>query len=270
MSVDALAELQGWLQSAIRAAAPPPDARRRIRAGSVSAEQRLAIYARGYWLRLLECMRAEFPALRSALGDELFDAFARGYLKERPSRSYSLTALGADFAHYLEASRPDRDAPLAARDASFDVLVDLARLERTYVEVWRGPGREERAESSWSRAPLLQLEDQTLRLEVGVRLLELRFPLLESVERARSGGSARPLPAPARMQLVLTRPAYRVVCFEPAAWEYRLLAGLERSRPGAAALREAEALAAGDADATAPRVRATLALWVERGVLRIS
>ena len=55
----------------------------------LTAAERLAIYHNAYHVRLLECLREEFPILSLALGDETFDAFAYGYLRTYPSRSYT-------------------------------------------------------------------------------------------------------------------------------------------------------------------------------------
>ena len=42
--------------------------------GELTALDRLAIYSYAYYARLLECMREEFPVLKHALGEEVFDA----------------------------------------------------------------------------------------------------------------------------------------------------------------------------------------------------
>ena len=68
----------------------------------LSAQERLAVYTGGYVLRLLECMRADFPALRGFVGDSVFDAFAKAYVITMPPVSHSLYDLGADFPRFLE------------------------------------------------------------------------------------------------------------------------------------------------------------------------
>jgi hypothetical protein len=99
----------------------------------------LEIYARAYYARLLECLRAEFPITVKAVGGELFDQFAVGYLEQYPSQSYTLDHLGARFPQYLAETRPvDEES-----DTSWlDFLVDLARLEWNIAEVFDGPGAE--------------------------------------------------------------------------------------------------------------------------------
>src|SRR5690242_10389600 len=86
----------------------PDDAERVVtRSQALTALERLAIYSYAYYARLLECVREEFPVLLHALGQEVFDAFAVGYLQKYPSRSYTLFQLGANFPRYLAETRPE-------------------------------------------------------------------------------------------------------------------------------------------------------------------
>ena len=89
--------------------------------------------------RLLECLRAEFPITVKAVGEELFDQFAVGYLEQYPSQSYTLDHLGTRFPQYLAETRPVDDE---ADTSWLDFLVDLARLEWNIAEVFDGPGAE--------------------------------------------------------------------------------------------------------------------------------
>ncbi len=108
------------------------------RSSSLDAVERLEIYARAYYARLVECLEAEFPILARAVGEELFREFAVGYLECYPSRSYTLNHLGARFADYLAETFPagENDSPGGA------FLIDLARLEWVFNEVFDGPGVE--------------------------------------------------------------------------------------------------------------------------------
>src|SRR5271170_7709909 len=74
--------------------------------------ERLEVYANAYYARLLECLRDEFPALLHAVGDDVFDGLAFGYLQAYPSTSYTLSNLSRNFAQFLEETRPrDDDDP---------------------------------------------------------------------------------------------------------------------------------------------------------------
>lgn len=139
-----LGRLQHWLQHRIVGdAAPPPElppvGEPDIRGSAAfPARQRLAVYAQSYALRLIECLREEFPVLRLLVGDQVFDLFAGAYIAAQPSRSYSLYGLGAGFADFLEATRPAGTGP-----ASLEAIpASLARLERAMAEAQRAVGTE--------------------------------------------------------------------------------------------------------------------------------
>src|SRR6202048_5353159 len=57
--------------------------------------ERLEIYNRQYWFRVLSSMVDDFPGLRAVLGDKRFEAMSKAYLVDCPSRSFTLRNLGA-------------------------------------------------------------------------------------------------------------------------------------------------------------------------------
>src|SRR5713226_8218028 len=63
--------------------------------------ERLEIYNRQYWFRLLSSMMEDFPGLRSVLGDRRFEAMSKAYIVECPSRSFTLRNLGAQLGSWL-------------------------------------------------------------------------------------------------------------------------------------------------------------------------
>src|SRR4029079_811071 len=109
----------------------------------LSARERLAIYTGGYVLRLLECMRADFPVLRGFVGDSVFDAFAKAYIITMPPSSPSLYDLGADFPQFLEETKPKNWSLDDDMSAMIDLPPELARLERARAEVMRARGTED-------------------------------------------------------------------------------------------------------------------------------
>jgi hypothetical protein len=171
--------------------------------------ERLEIYARAYFARLLECLRAEFPITAKAVGEELFDQFAVGYLERYPSRSYTLDHLGARFPQFLAETRPvDPDS-----DASWlDFLVDLARLEWNIAEVFDGPGAEGVALLDKDQILAIPPEcwaDVRLEPVPCLRVVSLDFPMHDYYRALRKGLEAIP---PDREQtfLAITRRNYVV------------------------------------------------------------
>lgn len=258
MGGESLSRTQAWLQAAIQDPARATGVCDVIAASStLGPEERLAIYQRGYRARLLECMRRHYPVLCHLLGRELFDAFAVEYLWANPSRSRTLGELGARFADHLDATRPDRHA----REEWIDLMVDIARFERAFIEVHAGPGVEgcavlpppllpEPLSPGWAHA--LATPAPCLRL------LALGFPVHTYVTAVRHGKDVPPLPPRSSTHLVLSRHNYLVTVTEVGPPRWYLLSALATGH----SLREA-ALRAGvtDADATI-----CLREWVARRV----
>jgi len=85
-----------------------------------SAAQRLAIYADGYRLRLLEVLGDELAGLRALLGHTDFDRFARSYIDSAPSRHRNVRWYGDRLADFLSTQPPWCDRPALAEMAAFE------------------------------------------------------------------------------------------------------------------------------------------------------
>lgn len=198
---------------------------------AMSSIERLQVYGRAYFGRLIECLAAQFPALHHAIGEDAFTGLAYGYLIQHPSGSYTLASLGRLFDAYLQGTRPPRSESRESDEPDFaDFLIDLAKLERTYNEVFDGPGPEQ--------SPSLQATDVSgmspeefaecrLVLHACVRFLELRFPVHEYATAVRRGTEpASPIARP--VFLVVTRRDYIVRRFEMTRRQFDLLTALSQ------------------------------------------
>jgi hypothetical protein len=95
----------------------------------LSAFERLEIYNRQYWFRVLNALAEDFPALRAVVGARAFESLSIAYLGEHPSRSFSLRNLGSKLPEWL-ANHPEfcgRRARLA---------LDVAKVEWAFVEAF--------------------------------------------------------------------------------------------------------------------------------------
>ena len=63
--------------------------------------ERLEIYNRQYWFRVLASLAEDYPGLRAVLGGRRFEAMCKAYLTECPSRSFTLRNLGAQMETWL-------------------------------------------------------------------------------------------------------------------------------------------------------------------------
>src|ERR1700756_5599666 len=95
----------------------------------LSSFERLEIYNRQYWFRLVSAVSEDFPTLNALLGFKRFDALILSYLNENPSTSWTLRDLGAKLPSFLEAHQE-----LTGR--RHRLAVDVARLEWAYVDAF--------------------------------------------------------------------------------------------------------------------------------------
>jgi hypothetical protein len=141
--------------------------------------ERLEIYNRQYWFRLLSSMMEDFPGLRAIVGAKQFEKLAEAYIIECPSRSFTLRNLGDRLESWLKKN------PKWA-GANQQLALDMVRLEWTEIDVFDSQS-----------APALQQEDLVaangaeiaLQVQPFVRLLELKYPvddLLLEIRRSES------------------------------------------------------------------------------------
>jgi hypothetical protein len=117
----------------------------------LSAFERLEIYNRQYWFRVLDALAEDFPALRAVVGERAFEALSIAYLTAHPSRSFSMRNLGSKLAEWLA-----RNPQFAGRRQR--LALDVARIEWAFVEAF----------DSADRAPLTP--EQIATLDAGSRL----------------------------------------------------------------------------------------------------
>lgn len=283
MSEQPLSILQNWMKTVVTEGGGLEEKLRAasrqhgLSAGDVVAEkrglsavERLGIYARGYVMRLLECMRADFPALRGFVGDSVFDAFARAYIIGRPPDSPSLYELSAGFPQFLQETRPTGDALDAGLSAMLDLPSELARLERARAEVIRARGPEDDPARTETFAPHeIFGGEMTLRATPCLRLLELKFPLVDFLRQSDRG--ERPeAPPPRHCFVAVGRTNYHVHAREIALWQFAFLKACERP----ASLYSAAQRAALESGKETARVLAEVAVWlpvaIEFGYLSVN
>src|SRR5215213_735307 len=193
----------------------------------LSAHKRLSIYTSGYVLRLLECMRADFPALRNFVGDSVFDAFAKAYIISHPPKSSSLFDLGAGFPQFLEDTKPQDSSLQADLSVLLDMPPELARMERARSELMRAPGTEQDPPRTEPLSPLAIFSEAImLQATPCLRLLKLKFPLVDFLRRSDRNERPQP-PAPQASFAALGRSNYQLHMEEVAPWQFAFLKASE-------------------------------------------
>jgi hypothetical protein len=67
----------------------------------LTSTERLDIYHRQYWYRILDSFNEDFPGLCSILGERAFARLSRAYLTDCPSQSFTLRNLGSRLEAWL-------------------------------------------------------------------------------------------------------------------------------------------------------------------------
>lgn len=250
-------ELLRWMHGALVA---PGSVDRRELDGIVASGPRLdslgalAIYQRSYSRRLLGCLREQFPALCHALGEDLFNDFARQYLVAHPPKSHTLYDLGRGLPGYLEGQRPDASKPVELREGWIDFMVDLARFERRLFVMFDAPGHEGRALADPTA------DDARLRLQSCFELGTFSYPVAPYYHGVRRG-EAPEFPKRARSHLALVRRDYITRTVALTAPQHGFLDALARGETIAVALQWV-------ADSCSMPIDSVVRSWAEAGGAR--
>ena len=144
--------------------------------------ERLEIYSRSYWFRILDSLYDDFPGLRAVLGKPAFRRLSRAYLTDCPSRSFTLRNLGSGLEDWLQRN------PQYAGNCS-TLALDMVRLEWADIEAF-----DSAAEKVLGPEDLLELDAGfRLSLQPYVRLLALQSAVDDlriRVNRASDGRGA--------------------------------------------------------------------------------
>lgn len=170
--------------------------------GRLGAAAGLAVYQRGYFVRIAACMREQFPALCHALGRALFDDFVADYIRDCPPERHTLYDLGRRFPDWMEANRPGPQAPEAPNEFMWvDFMIDLARFEYRAFTMFDAEGNEGRPFAT------PDTPDSALRLQPAFALGTYGFPVAGYYHAVRRGEAPR-LPAPMPSPVALVRTGY--------------------------------------------------------------
>lgn len=241
------------------------------RSRALDSAARLEIYVDAYHERLMECLRVEFEATRMAIGEDLFNAVAFGYLQHYPSQSYTLNRLGERFARYLaESQLHAQAAPADAGPTWPQFVVELAQLERLTRDVFDAVGTEGQPPFDASRLAELSADDwnRVRLISPGcLRLARYDHPVHTFALAVREGETpAAPAPKPTR--LAITRRDYRVERYPQSAAQFDLLSAIVAGNTLGESLRQMTDQAATDRGNLAENLRRWFADWIRAGFFR--
>lgn len=131
--------------------------------------ERLEIYNRQYWYRIMDSFYEDYPGLRALLGERRFERLACAYLTQYPSQSFTLRNLGRRLVEFLQAE-PHWIMPL------HPPALDMARLEWAHIEAFDNEAKPPLELDSLLGADPAQIR---LQLQPHLTLLQLRYQLDE-------------------------------------------------------------------------------------------
>jgi hypothetical protein len=241
----------------------------------LSSIERLEIYSRSYWFRLIDGMYEDFPGLRAVLGQRAFDRVVRSYLADCPSKSYTMRDLGSRLGIWLQRNPKYVGNKLA-------ICLDMFRVEWAHVEAWDGEHRKVLGPED-----LVELgPDLPMGLQPHVRLLELSYPVDElrirasrSEEEHESASNTpsklkarRLLAAAARLKresifVAVHRLDFSIYYRRLEREEFQLLGAIRASKDIGAALKAFYKQSSMPIDDLEPRIGNWFAIWAELGWL---
>ena len=133
----------------------------------LSSFDRLEIYNRQYWFRVLDCFSQDFPGIRAILGDRKFELLAHAYLARYPSGSFTLRNLGRHIEEFL-LKEPRWTAPHQ------QLALDMARFEWAQVIAFDGESREVLAPDDLLGKNSSKIK---LRIQPYISFLKLNYPV---------------------------------------------------------------------------------------------
>ena len=143
--------------------------------------ERVEIYNRMYWFRLLDSMAQDFPGLRALLGEKKFWRLVEAYLTACPSRSFTLRDLGSRLERFIvRTPRLVASQGAAARD--------LVRFEWAQIVAFDGPSRPRLTKRELADAPATKLK---MSVQPYVTLLTCRHPVDEYILAVKRDGALR-------------------------------------------------------------------------------
>jgi hypothetical protein len=230
--------------------------------------ERLQIYARCYWYRLIEGMQQDCVALHALLGDRKFNALTSAYLAKYPSRSFTMRNLCARLAQFIreEPKWTAPDTALAHAIARFEWAQTLAfdegaRPVLTPDDIADAPPAKLRV-GLQPYISLLELDWAVDDYVIALKKREaVRSDASNTIDRARPAARTRRTPRPKRGRVYVlvhrydNRLYYKRI--EPAA--FRILSALQSG------CTLAQAIGAAGRRVTAEQVRGWFSTGMELG-----
>ncbi|MDE3037948.1 MAG: putative DNA-binding domain-containing protein [Pseudomonadota bacterium] len=192
----------------------------------LDAGKQLNIYIEGYRIRLFNAVKADYPALRHAMGEAEFDQLAKAYIEATPSFQFNLDRYSIAFADFLPHHTDDR------------FMLELATLEKAMTEVFLLEESEPLEGVTLACLTAEQFGEQILTSRRASRLLAFAYPVNTYLTAFRAD-QAPSKPFREAHYLYLYRHQNQIVRQELPLPAFALLQQLFQGRPVREALENA-------------------------------
>jgi len=224
--------------------------------GRLTPEERVDIYANMYFYRILDVLRADYPALLAAVGDVTFHNLITDYLLRHFPTHYSLRYAGARLPSFLATHSLNSSSPY---------LAELATFEWALVDAFDAAD-----EPSLARADFLSIAPNRwpqlcFKLHPAVQLCEVRWAVHE-MRRRVDAGEPPGTPRAEHTWVCIWRQVHRVRFRVLSPSEWQALATFAAGGTFAAACAASVDDCDQD-DAAAAHLASALAAWVDEGLL---
>ena len=220
--------------------------------------ERVEIYAQGYFYRILDVLKEDYPATLAVAGADNFHNLVTGYLIDYPPTEPSIYFAGQHLATYLATH------PLCER---LPYLPDLVRLERIILESFHAADAQALDADAMRAIPPAEWPALLMRAHPATRLVESAWRVDRVLHAVEDGATWHP-PNRESVTIIVWRHtvcvSFRVA--EPGECEALRLARVDGGKTFAA-ICEAIAAAAGANDDVAALINRLLARWLSDGLL---
>jgi len=197
----------------------------------LAAQDRLAVYANAYFVRIHDCLRSDFGALARAIGPGAFHDLVKTYLMAHPPSQPSLRYAGKDLAAFLET---EPFAELFGRRCAY--AADLARLEWALNDAFDARDADLLLREALASIPSDAWAELRFRTIPALEVLSLSWPVHTVRERFDQGCENETWDAPPPLEPAQT---YVRVWRRDECVHYRGISGLEAETLKAAQRGEA-------------------------------
>lgn len=216
-------------------------------------QARLAVYRGNVYGNLAKALAGAYPVTRKIGGDEFFDAMARQYAREHPSRSGDLNRYGERLAEFVAAFPDTADLPYLPDVARMEWLAHLAHYaaDAAAFDV-----------TALARVTADEYPNLRLRLAPPCALLESRWPLARiwTVHQDDYSGEFDVDLQSGPDSILVHRPRWRAEVLSLAAGDFRFLCSLSQGETLGTALEAGAGESGFDSSAV-------LARWIGLGVV---